>query len=66
MKAPLPKRNVLIENGILKGFITDRLNAKLMGETPTGNGRRQSFRCIPLPRMTTTFMPTVTMTLSLL
>ena len=53
----LPKRNVLIENGILKGFITDRLNAKLMGETPTGNGRRQSFRCIPLPRMTTTFMP---------
>jgi TldD protein len=53
----LPQRNVLIEKGILKGFMTDKLNAKLMGIEPSGNGRRQSFRCIPIPRMTTTFMP---------
>ncbi|MBL93017.1 MAG: metalloprotease TldD [Myxococcales bacterium] len=52
----LPRRNVLIENGILKGFINDKLNARLMGTSPTGNGRRQSFRCIPIPRMTSTFM----------
>ena len=50
------RRNVLIEDGILKGFLQDRLNARLMGVEPTGNGRRQSFAHAPLPRMTNTFM----------
>ena len=50
------RRTVLIENGILKGYLQDRLNAKLMGMTPTGNGRRESFMHIPMPRMTNTFM----------
>ncbi len=49
-------RTVLIENGILRGYITDRLNAKLMGIPLTGNGRREDFRSIILPRMTNTFM----------
>ena len=49
-------RTVLIENGILRGYITDRLNANLMGISPTGNGRREDFRSIVLPRMTNTFM----------
>ncbi|HXQ21836.1 MAG TPA: metalloprotease TldD [Candidatus Acidoferrales bacterium] len=49
-------RTVLIENGILRGFLQDRLNARLMGMTPTGNGRRESFAHIPMPRMTNTFM----------
>jgi TldD protein len=46
----------LIENGILKGYIHDRLNARLMGVAPTGNGRRESFAHAPMPRMTNTFM----------
>jgi TldD protein len=46
----------LIEDGILKGYIHDRLNARLMGVAPTGNGRRQSFAHAPMPRMTNTFM----------
>ncbi|HEX8061795.1 MAG TPA: metalloprotease TldD [Allosphingosinicella sp.] len=46
----------LIEDGILKGYIHDRLNARLMGVEPTGNGRRQSFAHVPMPRMTNTFM----------
>lgn len=50
------QRTVLIENGILKGYLQDKLNAKLMGMTPTGNGRRESFSHIPMPRMTNTFM----------
>lgn len=50
------QRTVLIENGILKGYLQDKLNAKLMGLKPTGNGRRESFSHIPLPRMTNTFM----------
>lgn len=50
------QRTVLIENGILKGYLQDKLNAKLMGVTPTGNGRRESFSHIPMPRMTNTFM----------
>ncbi|MBE0532078.1 MAG: metalloprotease TldD [Rhodospirillales bacterium] len=49
-------RNVLIEDGILKGFIQDRLNARLMGVKPTGNGRRQSYAHAPMPRMTNTYM----------
>jgi TldD protein len=48
--------NVLIEDGILKGYIQDRLNARLMGVDPTGNGRRESFAHAPMPRMTNTFM----------
>ncbi|WP_159565535.1 metalloprotease TldD [Budvicia diplopodorum] len=48
--------NVLIENGILKGYIQDKLNARLMGLSPTGNGRRESYACLPMPRMTNTYM----------
>jgi TldD protein len=46
----------LIENGILKNYLQDRLNARLMGMEPTGNGRRESFAHAPMPRMTNTFM----------
>ncbi len=49
-------RTVLIEDGILTGYLQDRLNARLMGMQPTGNGRRQGYDCMPLPRMTNTFM----------
>jgi TldD protein len=49
-------RTMLIEKGILRGYITDRLNARLMGIPLTGNGRREDFRSIVLPRMTNTFM----------
>ena len=50
------QRTVLIEDGILKGYLQDTLNARLMGVAPTGNGRRQSFAHLPLPRMTNTVM----------
>ena len=49
-------RNVLIEDGILKGYLQDRLNARLTGVPATGNGRRESFAHAPMPRMTNTFM----------
>ena len=48
--------NTLIENGILTGYMQDRLNARLMGVAPTGNGRRESYAHLPMPRMTNTFM----------
>ena len=50
------RRNVLIEDGILVGFMQDRQNARLMGVEPTGNGRRQSYAHAPMPRMTNTYM----------
>ena len=50
------QRTVLIEDGVLVGFMQDRLNARLMGMRPTGNGRRQSFAHAPMPRMTNTYM----------
>ena len=51
-----PENTVLIENGILRGYMQDKMNAKLMGQKPTGNGRRQSYAHIPMPRMTNTYM----------
>ncbi|HAJ14385.1 MAG TPA: metalloprotease TldD, partial [Comamonadaceae bacterium] len=50
------QRNVLIEDGILKGYIQDAMNARLMGVRPTGNGRRESYAHVPMPRMTNTYM----------
>ncbi|MGH7090685.1 MAG: metalloprotease TldD, partial [Stellaceae bacterium] len=49
-------RTVLIEDGILKGYMQDRMNARLLGAAPTGNGRRESYACLPMPRMTNTYM----------
>lgn len=48
--------NLLIENGILKGYMYDRLNARLSGVSATGNGRRESYKHLPMPRMTNTYM----------
>ena len=50
------ERNVLIEDGILRGYLQDRLNARLMGVPVTGNGRRESYAHMPMPRMTNTYM----------
>ena len=50
------QRTVLIEDGILKGYIQDALNARLMGVAPTGNARRESYAHVPMPRMTNTYM----------
>jgi TldD protein len=47
---------VLIENGVLKGYMSDKLSARLMGIADTGNGRRESYQHIPMPRMTNTYM----------
>lgn len=51
-----PKFKVLIERGVLKGYMYDKLNAKLMGQSPTGSGRRESFKHMPMPRMTNTYL----------
>ncbi|OGT47956.1 MAG: metalloprotease TldD [Gammaproteobacteria bacterium RIFCSPHIGHO2_12_FULL_41_15] len=50
------QRTVLIEKGILKGYMQDKHNARLMGVESTGNGRRELYNCLPMPRMTNTFM----------
>ena len=50
------EKTVLVENGILRGYMQDKLNARLMGVAPTGNGRRESFAHVPMPRMTNTYM----------
>ncbi|MBV8637386.1 MAG: metalloprotease TldD [Candidatus Eremiobacteraeota bacterium] len=51
------QHKVLVENGVLRGYMQDTLNARLMGAQPTGSGRRQSFRFLPQPRMCNTYMP---------
>jgi TldD protein len=50
------QETVLIENGILRGYLTDKLSARLTGAANTGSGRRESYQCIPMPRMTNTYM----------
>src|SRR5256714_13881366 len=50
------QETVLIEKGILKGYLSDKLSSRLMGIADTGNGRRESYEHIPMPRMTNTYM----------
>jgi TldD protein len=50
------RKNVLIENGILKNYMQDKMNARLMNMSPTGNGRRESYSHLPMPRMTNTYL----------
>ena len=50
------QRTVLIEDGVLRGYMQDKLNARLMKAAPTGNGRRESYACLPMPRMTNTLL----------
>jgi TldD protein len=52
----LPQRNVLIENGVLRGYLHDRLSTQHFGLDPSGNGRRQDYQHMPMPRMTNTYM----------
>jgi TldD protein len=52
----VPGRTVLIENGKLRGYLHDRLSARLMHTEPTGNGRRENYSCVPLPRMRVTYL----------
>jgi TldD protein len=52
----ISQRNVLIENGVLKGYLQDQLSSRIMNTAPTGSGRRESYEHIPMPRMTNTFM----------
>lgn len=52
----ISQSTVLIENGVLKGYMQDKHNARLMGQAPTGNGRRESYAHLPMPRMTNTYM----------
>ncbi|TCT21407.1 metalloprotease TldD [Thiobaca trueperi] len=52
----ITQNTVLIEDGILRGYMQDKLNARLTGTTPTGNGRRESYAHLPMPRMTNTYM----------
>ncbi|MBQ4890816.1 metalloprotease TldD [Shewanella sp. UCD-FRSSP16_17] len=56
------QKTTLIENGILKGYMQDKLNARLMGQATTGNGRRESYAHLPMPRMTNTYMEAGTST----
>ena len=51
-----PERHTLIENGILRGYMQDRMSSSFFGVKPTGNGRRESFQCAPMPRMTNTIL----------
>src|SRR5258705_9004456 len=55
-EAAVTQRNVLIENGILRGYLQDKLSSRIMGSPQTGSGRRESYGHIPMPRMTNTFM----------
>jgi TldD protein len=50
------QRNVLIENGVLRAYLQDRLSSRILGSAQTGNGRRESYQYVPMPRMTNTFM----------
>jgi len=50
------QQNVLIEKGVLRGYLFDKLSSRLLGSATTGNGRRENYQCIPMPRMTNTFM----------
>jgi TldD protein len=50
------RQNLLIENGVLRGYLADKLSSRLLGQPSTGNGRRENYQNIPMPRMTNTFM----------
>src|SRR6202000_896765 len=50
------QETVLIENGVLRGYLTDKLSARLTGAANTGSGRRERYQCIPIPRLTNTYM----------
>jgi TldD protein len=52
----VPRKTLLIDRGVVSGFLQDRLSARLMGQSPTGHGRRQDYSCYPIPRMANTFV----------